>query len=366
MVLIGAVVLALLVFAFLPKPEPVRTAEVTRGPFQVTVEEEGRTQIADRYEVTAPVSAYLRRITLKAGDTVEAGQPVAKLEAPRSPILDPRAHTEAAERVKAAEATAKNATAERERVARMAADGAATQQALDRATSEATRAAAELAAARAALRRTEGRASLNVQRVLRAPTAGRVLSVARESEGQVNPGDTLLVIGDARNLEVHVDVLSEDAVRMHPGTRVSIEQWGGGAPLEAVVRRIEPEGFTKVSSLGVEEQRVNVIAGLTSPPEQWASLGSGYRVLARFIIWEEPSVLQVPASALFRVGDDDGWAGFVVEAGRAVRRAVTIGREAGLRTQVLSGLSEGDVVILHPGNAVKDGGRVEAEAELGE
>jgi HlyD family secretion protein len=363
MVLIGAVVLALLVYAFLPKPVPVRTTAVSRGPLQVTVEEEGQTRIADRYEITAPVSAYLRRITLKAGDAVKAGQPVASLEAPRSPILDPRAHTEAAERVKAAEATARNAVAERERVQRMAADGAATQQALDQATSEATRATAELAAAQAALRRTEGRASLTVQRVLTAPTAGRVLSVARESEGQVNPGDTLLVVGDARNLEVHVDVLSEDAVRMHPGTRVSIEQWGGPKPLEAVVRRIEPQGFTKVSSLGVEEQRVNVVATLTSPPDEWTSLGSGYRVLARFVIWEEPSVLQLPASALFRVGDHAGWATFVVEADRARRRLVTIGHEAGLSTEVASGLKEGDVVILHPGNAVKDGGRIEAEPE---
>jgi HlyD family secretion protein len=245
----------------------------------------------------------------------------------------------------------------------MAADGASTQQALDRAESEATRAAAELAAAQAALRRTEERAPLTVQHVLRAPIAGRVLSVARESEGQVNPGDTLLMIGDARNLEVRVDVLSEDAVRMHPGTRVSIEQWGGAAPLEAVVRRIEPQGFTKVSSLGVEEQRVNVVATLTSPAEQWANLGAGYRVLARFVIWEEPSVLQVPSSALFRVGDDDGWAAFVVEAVRARRRTVTIGHEAGLRTEVLSGLNEKDVVILHPENAVKDGVRVEAEPE---
>jgi HlyD family secretion protein len=179
----------------------------------------------------------------------------------------------------------------------------------------------------------------------------------------VTPGDTLLVIGDARNLEVHVDVLSEDAVRMHPGTRVSIEQWGGPKPLEAVVRRIEPQGFTKVSSLGVEEQRVNVIARLTSPPEEWARLGAAYRVLARFIIWEGSSVLQVPASALFRVGDGKGWAAFVVEGDRARRRAVTIGHEAGLRTEVLSGLKEGDVVILHPGNAVQDGGRVEAEPE---
>ncbi len=361
--LVAVVVLGLLVFSFLPKPLPVRTALVGRGPLQVTVEEEGRTEIADRYDITSPVAAFLRRITLKAGDTVRAGQPVAWLEAPRSPILDPRSRAEAAERMKAARAIALHAAVERDRVARLAADNAATRRALEQAESEATRAAADLAAAEAALARTQGKAPFDVQRVLTAPTAGRVLAVARQSEGQVNPGDTLIVIGDARNLEVRVDVLSEDAVRMRPGTRVVIEQWGGEAPLQAEVRRIEPQGFTKVSSLGVEEQRVNVVAALTSPPEQWARLGSGYRVLARFVLWEEPSVLQVPASALFRVGD--GWAAFAVVGDRAQRCAVAVGQEAGLRTQVLSGLSEGDEVILHPGNTVQDAVRVQAEREAG-
>jgi HlyD family secretion protein len=357
---ICVVVAALLVFAFLPKPVPVRTNAVRNGPLQVTVEEEGRTEVADRYEITAPVGAYLRRITLEEGDAVSKGQPLARLAPPRSPILDPRAHEEAAERVKAAQATARSTAAEQARVARLAADGAATRQALEQVTSEAQRAAAELAAAEAALRRTDSAPAPGAERVLTAPAAGRVLSVRRRSEGQVNPGETLLVIGDARNLEVHVDVLSEDAVRMRPGTRVSIEQWGG-QPLDAIVQRIDPQGFTKVSSLGVEEQRVKVVATITSPPGQWARLGSGYRVLARFILWDQPSVVQVPASALFRVGD--GWAAFAVARGRAERRTVVIGQQAGLRTQVLSGLKEGDQVILHPGNAVEDGVRVEAEPE---
>jgi HlyD family secretion protein len=363
-IVIGAVIVVvagLLVFAFLPKPVPVRTTAVRRGPLQVTVEEEGRTEVADRYEITAPVSAFLRRITLEEGDVVRRGQPVASLEPPRSPLLDPRARTEASERVNAAAATARNSGAERDRVARLAADGASTRQALEQATSEATRAAAELAAAEAALRRTELTPALAVRRVLAAPAGGRVLQVKRRSEGQVNPGETLLVIGDARKLEVHVDVLSEDAVRMRPGTRVVIEQWGGDQPLEAVVQRVEPQGFTKVSSLGVEEQRVNVVATITSPAEQWASLGSGYRVLARFVLWEAPSVLQVPASALFRLGG--GWAAFTVEGGRARRRAIVVGHQAGLRTEVVSGLKEGDEVILHPGNGIGDGAVVKAERE---
>ncbi len=270
-----AVVAGLLVLAFLPKPVPVRTSAVRRGPLAVTVEEEGRTEVADRYEITAPVAAYLRRITLEEGEAVRKGQPLVRLEPPRSPILDPRAHTEAAERVKAAQATAGNAAEQRERVARLAADGAATRQALEQATSEAQRAAAELAAAEAALRRTDATLSLGVQRVLTAPAAGRVLSVERRSEGQVNPGDALLVIGDARNLEVHVDVLSEDAVRMRPGTRAKVEQWGGERPLDAVVERIDPQGFTKVSSLGVEEQRVKVVATISSPPDAVGPPGIG-------------------------------------------------------------------------------------------
>jgi HlyD family secretion protein len=357
----GAAMLALVVFAFLPAPVPVQTADVRQGPLQVVVEEEGRTEVMERYAVTAPVSGYLRRIALVAGDTVRRGEPIVSLEPPRTPILDPRTSTEAAARVRAAQVTAQSAAAERDRIARLAASGAATRQAVDQAGSEAARAAADLDAAEAALRRSEGTEALAVQRVLTAPIAGRVLAVRRQSEGQVNPGDTLIVVGNARNLEVHVDVLSEDAVRMHPGTRVLLEQWGGDTTLEAVVRRVEPQGFTKVSSLGVEEQRVNVVASLTSPPALWSSLGSGYRVLARFVLWEAPRVLQVPASALFRVGDR--WAAFVVDQGRARRRSVTIGQQAGLSTQILGGLKEGDRVIVHPGNAVDEGTRLRTERE---
>jgi HlyD family secretion protein len=361
MIGIGVAVLLLVVYAFLPKPVPVRTATVGRGPLEVTVEEEGRTEVVDRYDITAPVAGFLRRIELKAGDPVRQGQPVARLEPPHAPILDPRAHTEAAERVRAAQATAAKAAARRDRVARLAADGAATPEALEQATSEAERTSAELKAAEAALSRNERRPPPEVHRVITSPVAGRILSVPRQSEGPVNAGETLLVIGDARRLEVRVDVLSQDAVRMHPGTRVRVEQWGGDAPLEAVVKRVEPQGFTKVSSLGVEEQRVNVVATLTSPPDLWARLGSGYRVLARFVLWAEPSVLQVPASALFRTSD--GWAAFAVENGRARRRPVTVGQQAALRAQVATGLDEGTEVILHPSNAVQDGVRVEPERE---
>ena len=353
---VALVVLALLVYAFLPKPVPVQTAQVRQGPLQVTVEEEGETEVADRYAITSPVLAFLRRIRLEPGDMVARGAPVASLEPPRTPILDPSSRAEAAAHVRSAEAVARNAANERERMERLAAGGSATRQQLDQATAEAARAAAELAEAEAALRRAEGYRNLPVQRVLTAPVAGRVLAVRRKSEGQVNPGDTLLVIGNARNLEVHVDVLSEDAVRIHAGTKVQIDQWGGPVPLTAVVQRVEPQGFTKVSSLGVEEQRVMVIATLTSPPELWQSVGAGYRVIARFVIWETGSALQAPSSALFRVGD--GWAAFVVEDGRAKRRTVTIGQQAGLTTQILGGLKAGELVIVHPSNEISDGVRV--------
>jgi HlyD family secretion protein len=362
LILIGAgvAVLALLVFAFLPDPIPVEIATVQRGTLRVTVEEEGRTQVADRYAITAPVSAYLRRIDLEVGDTVEQGDPVVTLAPPRMPILDARAQAEAVERVRAARATADRAGAERARMERLAASDAATPQALEQARAEAERAAAELAAAEVALQRTEGTEGTDRQPIQRltAPISGSVLAVRRESEGQVNPGDTLVVIGNPSSLEVHVDVLSEDAVRIRPGTRVVVGQWGGDTTLEASVRRVEPQGFTKVSSLGVEEQRVNVVAALTSPPGLWAQLGSGYRVVADFVLWEGSDVLQVPAAALFRVGD--GWAVFVIREGRAVRRSVTVGRQAGLDTQILDGLQEGDSVVVHPGNAVEDGVRVEA------
>jgi HlyD family secretion protein len=193
---------------------------------------------------------------------------------------------------------------------------------------------------------------------VRSPVSGRVLRVVRESEGVVNPGEPLLEIANARALEVEVEVLSADAVKMAPGTRVIFTRWGGEQPLEGRVRLVEPTGFTKISALGVEEQRVRVIADFTSPEDRWNRLGDGYRVEAAFVLWEDDSVLQVPASALFRQGD--GWAVFVVEKGTARRRAVAIGHRTGLAVHVLSGLQEGARVITHPDDAIEDGKAVKA------
>lgn len=351
---VAAVVVAALVWSFLPKPVPVQTALVRRGPLRVIVEEEARTEVTDRYTVSSPVTAWVRRIGLVAGDSVAIGQALAYLEPPRTPVLDPSGRTGAEARVRAAEAAADHARTERARIERLAADSAATPQALERAVTDAARAEAELEAALAALRRTSGAGNLAVEEVLRSPVAGRVLSVPSRSARHVNPGEPLVVVGSTQSLEVHADVLSQDAVRIRPGTRALLEQWGGGDPLEAVVTRVEPQGFTSVSSLGVEEQRVRVVALIESPADRWnGSLGAGYQVLARFVVWEADDVIQVPSAALFRVGDE--WATFVVENRHAIRRTVRIGRQAGLDTQVIEGLRDGDEVIVHPGNAVEDG-----------
>lgn len=362
-------VLAAVVFAFLPGSIPVDTAPVTRGPLQVTVEEEGETHLADRYVITAPVAAYARRIELEEGDRVERGQAVVKLEPPRAAILDPRSQAEAAARVRVARAAADEAevvlaraAADRDRIEALHAGGAVAEQQLEQARADAARATSALAAAEAELaaaRAAAGggaRGGGSVPAEVRAPAAGRVLTVHHRSGGAVSPGQPLLEIGDTQRLEIRADVLSQDAVRIQPGTRVIVDQWGGDTTLQAVVTRVEPEGVTEVSALGVEEQRVPVRADLTSPPAQWAALGSGYRVLARFVIWEGDDVLQIPSSALFRA--DSGWAVFVVTDGRAERRPVAVGQQAGLAAQVLDGLEAGDRVVVHPPNDLEDGARV--------
>jgi HlyD family secretion protein len=197
--------------------------------------------------------------------------------------------------------------------------------------------------------------------MLRSPVTGNVLARLRESEGVVSAGTSLLELGDTRQLEVEVEVLSPDAVRIHPGGRVLFERWGGDEPLEGVVRTVEPRGFMKVSALGVEEQRVLVIADIASPPQEWQALGDGYRVEARFVVWESPDALVLPSSALFR--RDGDWVVYRVEDGRARLTPVRIGHNNGLDAEVLDGLQAGDRVIVHPGDDVDDGARVEAYSQ---
>jgi HlyD family secretion protein len=367
---IGLLVLMAMVYLFLPNPVVVQAAAVSRGPLQVTVEEEGETRVLDRYVVTAPVAAFLQRLDLEEGDAVEAGQVLARLEPPRAAILDPRSRNEADARVSAAQAAvaqaevmAARAEADLGRVTRLQATGAATRQALEQTEAEAVHARtaldaarAELEAAEAAVRSPGPSRDLTVQDVIRAPAGGRVLVVYKRSEGQVMPGEPLLEVGNTERLQVEAEVLSRDAVRIRPGSRVVLDQWGGEDVLEATVTQVDPQGFTRVSALGVEERRVRVVADMVSPPEAYRGLGPGYRVLARFVVWEDADVLQVPTAALFR--HQDGWAVFVVDDSRATLRPVTVGREAGLATQILEGLQEGEVIIVHPGNELEDGARV--------
>jgi HlyD family secretion protein len=244
--------------------------------------------------------------------------------------------------------------------------GYATAADLDRSTSAATRAVAELRSAQfgVATARHELEAAQTVLKfagsagggapvAVRSPVAASVLRIPHKSEGPVVAGQALIEIGDPRALEVEVDLLSADAVRVHPGTAVLFERWGGPGALKGVVRVVEPSGFTKVSALGVEEQRVWVIVTLTSPPAQWQRLGDAYRVEARLIVWESGDVLQVPASALFR--DGEGWAAFAVEQGKARKRKVQVGQGNGLQTELLSGLAAGATVVVHPDDRIHDG-----------
>ncbi|MEW6600923.1 MAG: HlyD family efflux transporter periplasmic adaptor subunit, partial [Nitrospirota bacterium] len=184
----------------------------------------------------------------------------------------------------------------------------------------------------------------------------RVLKIQRESEGVVREGEALIEIGDPRALEVQVDVLSADAVKLRPGMAVLFERWGGDKPLKGRIRSIEPAGFTKISTLGVEEQRVLVISDFVSPYEEWGQLGDGYRAEASFILWEDSNILQIPSSTLFRSGDS--WSVFVMKNSRAHLRTVEVGHENGLSAQIISGLSEGETLIPHPDSSIKDGSRV--------
>ena len=375
-----------LVYGFMPRALPVDMVEVKRAPLMVTVEEEGKTRVSERYQVSAPVAGYVRRIDLKAGDVVTAGQVLAVIEPARSVALDPRTRAQAQAQVSAARAalavaqenaraalaSAQLAQQERARAESLRQSNFLSAQALDTAKSTEARAQAirqaadhaakvsrfELELARAAVAssarlQADGSAE---QFQVRAPVAARVLKLLHESEGAVATGQPLLEIGNPETLEVEVDVLSTHAVKIAPGSKVILDRWGGDQPVQGTVRVVEPSGFTKVSALGVEEQRVRIVVDITSPREAWQRLGDGYRVEARFVLWEGEDVLQLPTSALFRHGD--GWAVFVMEGGRARMTPVETGQRAGLATEVLSGLGAGARVVSHPDDTLSDGARV--------
>lgn len=382
---IAALVAAGLFLGFRPQPVEVDLGVAKRAPLRVTVEQEGRTRVVDRYVVTAPVSGYARRIALDVGDAVERNATMVELEPARADVLDVRRRAEATARAAAAESVVRAAEQrvvaatsgaglaqkELDRVRALREKGYVSAASEDRAVTEAERSGAELrsaqfavatarhelAAARTALG-YGGRGSTSEVVAVRAPVAGRVLRIPHKSEGAVTAGQPLIEIGDPNALEVEVDVLSADAVRIRPGTRVVFERWGGDGVLEGTVRVVEPAGFTKVSALGVEEQRVWAIVSFTSPHQRWQHLGDGYRVEAGFVLWEANDVLQIPASALFR--DGDGWAAFVVEKGRAAKRRVAVGQRNGLSAQLVSGIKEGEQVIVHPDDRIREGVKVAA------
>ncbi|MBL8837638.1 MAG: HlyD family efflux transporter periplasmic adaptor subunit [Alphaproteobacteria bacterium] len=387
---VGLAATAAVGYALIPAPAIVDVVPVARTAFRQTIDEEGQTRVRDRYVVAAPLAGMLRRITLRAGDPVTRGSTVATVVPSFPALLDTRTEAELTERIGAAEAAWRRAGAlveraqsalsqavvDRERARRLAEGGTLAQAAFERIRLAADLAAREVAAAqleqhaaehdvaqaRAALARASrpdaGAGAAAVPFEVAAPIDGAVLRVTRDSEGPVALGAPLLEVGNAADLEIVVDVLSTDAVQVIPGAEVSIERWGRPTPLAGRVRRIEPSAFTKVSALGVEEQRVNVIIDFVAPREAWAALGDGYRVETRIVVHAAEDAVVVPAGALFRSGT--GWSVFVVDGGRARLRAVEIARRGGAVAMIASGLSSGESVIVFPSEAVGDGVRVEA------
>jgi HlyD family secretion protein len=369
------VIVGLIVLGLWPKPLPVETAKATVGTLRATVNEEGKTRIKQRYVVSAPVAGQLRRIPFKPGAEIKAGETVIAVIDPPAPIiLDARTRGAAEARRDTAAANLERARAqhrfaqiELQRSEKLFAEKTLSEQQFENAQWRETAAAKEMSAAESALRQAEVElAEFNgavgapgVARApaeIRAPAGGRVLRVFEESSRAVTVGMPLVEIGDPTDLEVIVEALSRDGAAVGPGTRVLLEQWGGETPLEARVRLVEPAAFTKISALGVEEQRVNVVADIITPIEERRSLGDSFRVEARIVVWETDQTLKVPSGALFRRGSQ--WAAFVVVDGRARLRQVQAGRTSGAETQVLNGLKEGDEVILYPGDRIQEGQRV--------
>ena len=373
----GAVLLVVLIIAGLwPKPTPVETARVVAGPLRTSIAEEGKTRIKHRYLVSAPVTGHLRRILLRAGDAVAAGSTVVAVIDPiSSSMLDARGRASAAARLDTVVANLEKtraahafAEADLKRFEKLFAGKMIALREIESARLSEASAAKEKAAAEGALRQAEaeladfapgiqpaGKGGRALTAII-APTTGRVLRVIEESTRVVTAGTPLIEIGNPAEIEAVITVLSRDGAVIAPGTPVELEQWGGGKPLPARVRYVEPAAFTKISALGVEEQRVNVIADILAPADQRLSLGDNFRVEGRIIIWQTARTLKVPSGALFRRGA--GWSAFVIDDGRARLKAVSVGPSSGPETQVLEGLAENDEVIVYPGERVHDGERV--------
>jgi HlyD family secretion protein len=391
--LFGLAIVGLIVYAFWPKPLAVDVAEVRRGRIEQTVDEDGRTRIMDRYIVSAPLGGLMKRIDLKPGHTVYAGETILTYIEPTEPsLLDPRAKAEAKARVLATEASiqtaearigfareaAKLAKIELDRNAQLLKTNSVAREAFENAEHKERMARQELriaesglqlahhekSVAEAALIRTEPRKSSDPQREsfpVISPISGKVLRVFQESAVVATSGMKLIEIGDPTNLEVEIDVLSRDGARIQPGAKVYLEHWGGDKPLEGNVRLVEPSAFLKISALGVEEQRVNVIVDFKDPPKNRESLGDAFRVEARIVIGVSDNVLTVPVGALFRHNGE--WAVFVIQNGKTTLRPVKVGRNNGIDAEILEGLEEKDRVVLHPGDRVRDGVAVTPRGE---
>jgi HlyD family secretion protein len=381
------VVVGIVAAAMWPSSLEVGVTTVVRGPMQVTIDEDGVTRIRDRFVVSAPVAGRLQRVELEPGDPVVGGKTVvARLTTAESPLLDPRTRGELTAGVDAARAAVGQAQAQRARTAaelerarttlrrqqELMKAGAIASDALDAAetavmTGQEAARAAEFTVSRAeyelqlAHARLQAPAAAGRAVDVVSPVSGVILKRLHESETVVPVGDPIIEIGDPSRIEIVADFLSTDAVRIPPAASVLIEQWGGTQALMAKVRRVEPAGFMKLSALGVEEQRVNVIIEFVDPAAAGRSLGDAYRVDVRVITWREDSVLKVPVGALFRRGE--AWASFVVEDDRARLKTVMLGQRNPTAAQIASGLSEGQTVVMHPPDTLNDGMRVKTRPE---
>jgi HlyD family secretion protein len=381
---LGIGLLVLAGYGLKPKPIPVETAEVTRGPLTVHVVEEGKTRIRNRYIVAAPVAGNMRRVTMKAGDEVKAGETLLTVIEPGlAPLLDARTQAQTEARVQGAEAAqsradeslqmartaAQFAQANWDRVKKNIGEGsisvtdrenielaAQMREREVRASEFALKVADyELAQAKAALLSLSTAGSGTVVEI-KAPVSGRILRVQQESAMMVTPGTPILEIGDPADLEIEAEILSRDAVNMKPGAEVLVDQWGGNVPLKARVRRVEPAAFTKVSALGVEEQRVIVLSDLDPLPSSAKVLGDRYRVEVRVAVWHDDDVLLAPSGSLFREGAE--WKSFVMKENKAMKVTVQIDHTDGKMAEVLSGLEVGMPLLMHPPDSVVDGSKV--------
>jgi HlyD family secretion protein len=398
LVVVGLV--AATVTALMPKPVPVDVAVLARGPMRVTIDEDGKTRVIDRYLVSAPLAGSIGRLNFHPGDAIEQGGLIATIEATEPPLLDAQTRAEAEARLKAAEAAKRQANAavtrsktaadfarsERDRIAGLVGKGSYAERNLDLAELELQTRQQELESsgfgvrvaqyevemARATLARIDAHAAKDDKSDKRqapeesgsvvhvnSPITGTVLRVLHQHEGVVHPGDPLLELADPDALELVADVLTSDAVQIERGAMVEIRGWGGDAVLNGRVRLVEPSAFTKVSALGVEEQRVNVVIDLLDKPEGVA-IGDGYRVEVSIVVWQSEDVLLLPVAALFR--DGERWAVWVAEDGFARLQEIELGRRQGLWVEAVAGLEAGQTVIVHPSDAVVEGVEVEVHA----